>query len=190
MKKRLLLAILFAAGCSDANSGDLSKRLRETPFRQLPGVQLGMTGRELHSTRPRARYAPYLGLQEQIPGYMVSYQFLSAQNASPTGDIDPQDRLGGVFITQSFESDDAAAGRWAEAASTLSKARRAPDVCERFPEGGMQARWTTGDVIVAIGAFPREQNARNVGPRVIFAVSPKESMKQPQGGTPIACPTT
>jgi hypothetical protein len=188
MKTRLLLVLFLAAACG-RDSTDLSVSLRETPFRQLRGVRLGMTGRELHATRPRARYSPYLGLQEEIPGYKVSYQFLSAQSDSANADIDPADRLGGVFITQSFPTEDAAARAWAEAARTLAKERRAPDVCERFPTGGMQARWFTGEVAVAIGAFPRELNAPNVGPRVIFAVSPKEAMKQPRDGTPIACPT-
>lgn len=189
MKSRLFLLLLVAA-CSDSNSADLSASLGETPFRQLRGVRLGMTGRELHSTRPQAKYSPYVGLQEEIPGYNVTYQFLSATSESRDSDIDPADRLGGVFITQSFPSDDAAARSWTDAVSSFAKARRSPDSCERFPEGGMQARWSAGDVIVAVGAFPREPNAPNVGPRVIFAVSPKESMKQPKGGSPIACPTS
>src|SRR5262245_29319181 len=127
MKRHFLLALLIAAGCGDSSS-DLSVRLSETPFRQLPGVRLGMTGRELHAARPRARYAPFLGLQEDIPGYKVSCQFQSAVADSAGSDIDPRDPLGGVFITQSLQSDDAAARAWAEAAATLSKSRRAPDL--------------------------------------------------------------
>lgn len=188
MRPRYLLALLFAAGCADTNE-DLSMQLRETPFRQLPGVHLGMTGRQLHATRPQARYAPYIGLQEKLPGYMVSYDFESAKDDSPGADVDPLDVLRAIFITQPHETDQATATAWAAVTRAVADDRRAPDSCERFPAGGVQARWFSGNAVVVIGAFPREPNAPNVGPRVIFAVSPREAMKQPDGGTPIPCPT-
>ena len=188
VKTRFLILLVAAAGCAGSSS-DLSMQLRETPFRQLRGVHLGMTGRQLHAVRPQARYAPYLGLQERVPGYAVAYDFASAQGDKLTDDVAPDDELRGIYITQTHESEDAAARAWSEATRALARDRRAPHSCERFPAGGVQARWISGDAVIAIGAFPREPNAPNVGPRVIFAVSPKETLKQPEGGTTIPCPT-
>jgi hypothetical protein len=187
MKGRFLLCVvMFATGCAEQSS--LSTDFSATPFRQLRGVELGMTGAELRRLRPTTKFTPYLGLQERLPGQVVSYQFESAMN--DVADIDAKDRLQGVFITQMFESDAAATSFWRERVRALSDDRRAPDSCEQFSTGGMQARWLSGRMAFAIGVFPREPAAPHVGPRVIFAASPKATLKQPAGATTITCPNS
>jgi hypothetical protein len=191
MKKVAQAFLLLTLGaCRGATPLDLSTEFKETPFRYLPGVQLGMTGRRLHSVRPAAAYAPYLGLQERIRGYTVSYQFPTSKVESSGTDVGPNDALQGIFITETFVSRDIAEKSWHDKVREVSSAKRAPDVCETFPTGGMQARWFSGKTTFAIGAFPREPMAPNVGDRLIYAVSPATTMKQPPGATPIACPNS
>jgi hypothetical protein len=188
MKSRHILLFLaaLAGACADT-SGELSSEFRETPFRQLRGVQLGMAGRDLQRIRPDAKYTVFLGLQERIPGYIVSYRFPSAM-ADSARNVEPNDKLLGVFITQMFETEAAAADEWRKQVSALSSSRRKPDICETFAAGGMQARWFSGKIGLAIGVFAREPVAPNVGPRVIYAVSPSEALKQPEGARPMVCP--
>jgi hypothetical protein len=176
------------SGCADVTS-DLSTQFSTTPFRHLRGVELGMKGRRLHEIRPAATYAPYLGLQERIPGYTVSYQFPYSTTESNATDVRPNDILEGIFITETLVSLELAEQKWREEVRKVVSARRAPNSCEAFPTGGMQARWFAGDNVLAIGAFPREPMAPTVGDRVIFGLAPRETMKQPAGATPIACPT-
>lgn len=147
-----------------------------------------MTGAELRRLRPATKFTPYLGLQERLPAQVVSYQFESALNDVP--DIDAKDRLQGVFITQMFVSDAAATEFWRDRLRALSDDKRPPNSCEQFPTGGMQARWLSGNMAFAIGVFPQEPAAPHMGPRVIFAVSPRATLKQPAGATPIACPNS
>ena len=149
-----------------------------------------MTGKRLHAARPAARYAPYLGLQERIPGYTVSYQFPASMIESSTTDVGPNDTLEGIFITETFVSREMAEKSWHDKVREVASARRAPNVCESFPTGGMQARWLSGRATLVIGAFPREPMAPNVGDRVIYAIAPTATMKQPPGATPIACPNS
>jgi hypothetical protein len=189
---RFLTIFLLAgalAGCSDA-SGDLSTQFSTTPFRHLRGVELGMKGSRLHQIRPAARYAPYLGLQERITGYTVSYQFPTTTTESAATDVGPNETLEGIFITETFVSREAAEKSWRDQVRELTSARRAPNACESFPSGGLQARWFSGKNVLAIGVFPREPMAPNVGDRVIYALAPKTTMKQPAGPATIACPTS
>jgi hypothetical protein len=186
---RLILLAVALSGCAN-DSRELSTQFSETPFRQLRGVELGMMGKQLQAARPAARYAPYLGLQETIPGHIVSYQFPSAMNDNPEKAVAPADRLLGVYITRNYESEEAATAAWRAAVIDVAKGRRKPDLCESFAAGGRQARWFAGKMALAIGAFPREPAAPHVVDRVIYAVSPMDGLKQPVGATKIECPTT
>lgn len=149
-----------------------------------------MTGQRLHALRPAAKYAPYLGLQERIPGYVVSYQFPTTMMESSATDVGADDQLQGVFISEVFEALGKAESTWRESVRAVSATHRAPGICESFPAGGMQARWFAGKRVLAIGAFPRERLAPTVTDRVVYAISTAENMKQPPGATKIACPTT
>jgi hypothetical protein len=171
------------------NSGsvDLSTDFSETPFRYLRGIELGMTGKRLHELRPDARYAPYLGLQEKLPGYTVSYQLPTSMETSAK-DVAPDDHLQGVFISELFESMDKAETAWRERVGAVTSRHHAPVACETFPGGGMQARWVVGTKALAIGVFPRERIAPTVTDRVVYAVSSVKSLKQPAGATKVACP--
>ena len=182
-----LFAVLLA-GCLGADATDLSMQLSETPFRQLPGVALGMTAVRLHQLRPNAKYSPYFGMQEALPGYTVSYQFPSAVSDAKDADVAPLDELEGVFVTEMFDSMETAETKWRETVVALTRRRREPDLCERFSAGGMQARWAAGKTAIAIGAFPREPIAPAIGNRVVYAVSPINTMKQPPGATKMECP--
>lgn len=190
MRFRLILSAVLASACLDGGSSGLSGDFRETPFRFLPGVELGMTGARLHALRPAARYAPYLGLQEQIPGFVVSYQFPTSTAESSATDVAPNDQLEGVFISERFDSMEKAEARWREKVAAVASSHRAPTICESFPTGGMHARWIGSDHVFAIGVFPQEPMAPTVPNRVIYAISPKGTMKQPEGGTKISCPNT
>jgi hypothetical protein len=189
MRFRAISAAVLALACVDGSSG-LSSDFRDTPFRLLPGVELGMTGARLHALRPAARYAPYLGLQEQIPGFVVSYQFPTSPAESSATDVAPTDKLEGVFISERFDSMEKAEATWREKVSAVASSHRAPTICESFPTGGMHARWIGGNHVFAIGVFPREPMAPTVPNRVIYAISPKGTMKQPEGATKISCPNT
>ncbi len=190
MQLRVFVIAAFAIGCADSGQSDLSTDFKETPFRYLRGVDLGMTASRLHALRPGAKYAPYLGLQEQIPGYTVSYQFPTTTMESSATDVAPNDKLEGVFISELFDSMEKAESTWSATVSAVSSSHRAPSVCETFPTGGTQARWFAGKNVLAIGAFPRERLAPRVTDRVIFALSLAETMKQPAGATKVACPKT
>jgi hypothetical protein len=188
MSFRLFFVLVLATACLDGGSTGVSDEFKETPFRFLPGVDLGMTGKELHRLRPAATYAPYLGLQEKIPGFTVSYQFPASNMESSAKDVGPNDRLQGVFIAEPFETMQGAELAWREQVSTVSSRHRAPTGCESFPTGGMQALWISGTHVLAIGVFPREPMAPTVPNRVIYAVSPSATLKQPPGATRIDCP--
>jgi hypothetical protein len=190
MQLRVIAIAALAAACMDSGQSDLSADFKETPFRYLRGVELGMTATRLHALRPEAKYAPYLGLQERIPGYTVSYQFPTTMMESSATDVAPNDKLEGVFISEMFDSMEKAESTWRARVHAVSSSHRAPSVCETFPTGGMQARWFAGKNALSIGAFPRERLAPTVTERVIFALSPVENMKQPAGATKIACPNT
>jgi hypothetical protein len=189
MRFRVIFTAALASACVDGGSG-LSSQFAETPFRFLRGVELGMTGERLHALRPAAKYAPYLGLQEQIPGFTVSYQFPTGTAESAATDVGPNDRLEGVFISERFDSMEKAEAMWRQKVSAVASDHRAPTICESFPTGGMHARWIATDHVFAIGAFPQEPMAPTVQHRVIYALSPRGTMKQPPGATKIPCPTT
>src|ERR1043165_7201189 len=161
MQVRGFLMAALALACADLGSGELSNDFRDTPFRYLRGVDVGMTGKRLHELRPGAHYSPYLGLQERIPGFIVSYQFPTAMSETAT-DVGLQDLLQGVFITESFDSMEKAEASWREKVRAVTASHRAPDECDKFATGGMQARWITGNRMVAIGAFPKEPTAPTV----------------------------
>ena len=187
MQFRAAFMVVLGAACIDSARSDLSTAFRETPFRSLPGVELGMTGKRLHAVRPGARFAPYLGLQERIPGFVVSYQFPMSTVESSATDVRPEDTLEGVFISQPFATMEEAESTWREKVGAVSRSHRAPTVCESVPNGGMQARWVSSNQVLAIGVFPQEKMAP-ITNRVIYAFSQIESMKQPAGATKIACP--
>lgn len=178
----------LAVACAGSGPSDLSSTFPDTPFRYLRGVELGMAGTRLHALRTGAKYAPYLGLQERIPGFTVSYQFPTTMMQSSATDIGPDDELEGIFISEVFSSPDKAESKWAEVVRAVSSRDRAPNVCESFPTGGKQARWFTGKQILAIGVFPREPLAPTVTDRIVYAISTADVMKQPSGATKIACP--
>jgi hypothetical protein len=184
----LIAACVAAAGCADRS--DLSVQLKATPFRHIPGVELGMTGKQLHLLRPAAKYAPYLGLQERLQGFIVSYQFPTSMTESKTTDVGSDEPLEGVFITEQFDSLEKAELSWRAKIREISETRKAPSLCETFPSGGKQARWFSGKMAFAVGVFPKEPMAPAVGDRVIYAVSPRETMKQPPGATKVACPNS
>jgi hypothetical protein len=188
MKFRAIFTALFAMACLNGGSSGLSDEFRETPFRFLPGVDLGMTGKQLRQARPAATYAPYLGLQEKIPGFTVSYQFPTPTMETSAKDVGPNDRLEGVFISEPFETMEKAESSWRDHVGAVSARHRAPTACESFPAGGMQARWISGSRVLAIGVFPQEPMAASVTNRVIYAVSPAATLKQPAGATKIDCP--
>lgn len=190
MQLRVILIAALAIGCAESGSHDLSTDFGETPFRYLRGVEVGMTGKRLHALRPAAKYAPYLGLQERIPGYTVSYQFPTTMMETSATDVGPDDPLEGVFISQTFDSIEKATLTWRESVRAVTAHHRAAGACESFPTGGMQARWSAGKRVFVIGVFPREPLAPTVPDRVIYAVSSADAIKQPAGATKIACPNT
>lgn len=190
MQLRVMVIAALAISCAESGPSDLSTDFAETPFRYLRGVDLGMTGSRLHTLRPEAKYAPYLGLQERIPGYTVSYQFPTTMMESRATDIGPDDRLQGVFVSEVFDSMEKAQMTWRDRVGVVSSTHRAPTVCESFPAGGIQARWMAGKKVLAIGAFPREPMAPTVPDRVVYAIASAGDMKQPAGATRIACPNS
>lgn len=186
----LLFSGLAASACSDTAGSDLSLQFRETPLRQIPGVFIGMQAKDLERSRPAAIFSPSLGLHEDIPGYGVDYRFQAAAIDHAAKDVDPADKLSGVFVVRVFPSEGAAVDWWAEQVRGMTSARRKPDACVSFPSGGREARWYGGQMTLAIGEFPPAPNMTAGGPRVIFAVTPVKEMKQPAGAAPIACPTS
>jgi hypothetical protein len=186
MRFQVIFTAALASACLDGGSR-VPSQLKDTPFRFLPGVELGMTGSRLHALRPAARYAPYLGLQEQIPGFVVSYQFPTGTAESAATDVGANDRLEGVFITERFDSMEKAMAVWMEKVRAVASDYRTPTICESFPRG-MHAKWIEGDHVFAIGAFPQEPMAPSVPHRIIYALSPRATMKQPPGATQISCP--
>lgn len=149
-----------------------------------------MTAQRLRTVRPAAKYAPYLGLQERLPGYIVSYQFAMSVSDSPQADVPANDRLEGVFISEMFDSMEKAEASWQERVAAVASSHRAPTSCETFPAGGRQARWLGGNLALVIGAFPQERMAPNVTNRVVYAISPADAIKQPAGAVKAACPNT
>ena len=190
MKSYYPLIALCLVACISEDAMDLSMQFKETPFRQVPGVQLDMTAKHLRSLRPAATFSPYLGMQERLPGYVVSYSFPGSMRDDAGATVPDNDKLEGVFITQTFESMEKAEALWREKVNAVASSHRAPTSCETFPTGGTQARWIGGRQTLAIGVFPREPLAPTVGDRVIFAISGTDNLKQPAGGTKVACPTT
>jgi hypothetical protein len=189
MQNRVVFMVALGIACAGSGDSDLASAFRETPFRSLPGVELGMTGKRLHAVRPGARYAPYLGLQERIPGFVVSYQFPMSTVETTATDVRPEDTLEGVFISQPFATMEEAETTWREKVRAVTSSHRAPTLCESVPNGGMQARWVSTNRVFAIGVFPQERMAP-ITNRVIYAFSQAESMKQPAGATKMACPTS
>lgn len=185
-----LFASLAVSACRDAPDADLSLLFGETPLRQIPGVTIGMEAKDLKRSRPAAKFSPFLGMHEDIPGYGVDYRFVAAVNDRAATDVDPTDRLAGVFVVRLFPSEGPAVDWWAEQVRGMTTARRKPDACVSFPTGGREARWYAGQMTLAIGEFPQMPNMVAGGPRVIFAVTPVKEMKQPAGAAPIACPTS
>lgn len=190
MKSYHLLALLCLAACVSEDALDLSMQFKETPLRQIPGVQLDMPARELKRLRPAATYAPYLGMQERVPGYVISYQFPGSERDDANASVPDNDKLEGIFVTQSFESMEKAEALWREKIREVARAHRAPTACESFSPGGTQARWVRGKQTLAIGVFPKEPLAPTVGDRVIFAISGTATLKQPAGAKPVACPNS
>jgi hypothetical protein len=46
----------------------------------------------------------------------------------------------------------------------------------------------SGKTVFAIGVFPRETAAKNVGDRVLYVLTPLAAFKQLPGATAIQCP--
>ena len=190
MKSYRPLVLLCLAACMSEDTTDLSMQFKETPFRHVPGVHLEMMAKQLRALRPAAKYLPFVGMQERLPGYVVSYTFPGSERDDANASVPDNDKLEGVFITQTFESMEQAETLWREKVREVAGNHRAPTSCETFPTGGTQARWVGGAQTLAIGVFPKEPHAPTVGDRVIFAVSGTANLKQPAGGTKVACPNS
>lgn len=190
MKSCYPLIALCLVACISDDAMDLSMQFRETPFRQIPGVQLEMTAKHLRGLRPAARFSPYLGMQERLPGYVISYSFPASIRDDSLASVPDNDKLEGIFITQTFDSMEKAETLWREKVGEVASRHRAPSSCETFPTGGTQARWFGGKQTLAIGVFPKEPLAPTVGDRVIFAISGADNLKQPAGGKKVACPNS
>lgn len=189
LSHQILALTLFAAvaACADARGNpDLATEFRETPLRMLPGVQIGMQARQLKRARPVTRYAPYFGLEETIPGYQVSYRFESAVGDGADSDVSARDDLKAVYMMRPFDSDEAAASAWREQVASLISSHRAPDLCDALPAGGHQARWFSGRMVLAVGVFPKSSTSPSA--RLLYAVSPIDKLKQPEGTTSMPCP--
>jgi hypothetical protein len=186
MKARSLLTLGLIACTGDAT--DLASQFPETPFRQIPGVEIGMTGKRLQSLRPAAKYSPYLGMQEAIPGYVVSYSFPGSQNDSKDAAIGEQDKLEGVFISQPFTTKEDAEKTWREKVIELTERHRAPSSCDSLAAGGLQARWRGGTNTLSLGVFPVEAMSPAIGNRVIYAFQPTSQLRPLDGVVKISCP--
>lgn len=189
MKARSLLLGLGLIACAGEGT-DLASQFPETPFRQLPGVDIGMTGKQLKSLRPAAQFAPYLGMQERIPGYVVSYAFSGSMNESKDATIRDEDRLEGVFISQPFVTFEEAERTWREKVIEVTGRHRAPGSCDTFAAGGQQARWHGGKRTLTLGVFPTEKSSPSIGNRVIYAFQPTSELRPLQGATKTACPAS
>lgn len=152
----------------------------------LPGVQIGMQAQQLRRARPATRYAPYLGLQESIPGHAVSYRFESAVGDGPDSDVSPRDDLKAVYVTRGFDQDEAAGAAWREQVAALASSRRAPDACDSLPGAGRQARWFSGKQALVVGVFPASSTSPQA--RLVLAAGRMETIKEPNGATPMPCP--
>jgi hypothetical protein len=183
-----LLSVIVAAACSDQANPDVSFQFRETPLRQLTGVEIGMPASALRASRPAVAFAPVLGLREAIPGYLVSYEFKSAALDPNATAVPPSDILRGIYMVRNFDGAEQAAAGWTEEVAGVTSARRAPESCRQFPNGGREARWFSSKMSLAVGLFPPEPNSTTVGWRVITALTTMDAMRQPPGGAAITCP--
>jgi hypothetical protein len=103
--------------------------------------------------------------------------------------VDPEDHLGGVIITEMFASPEQADAGWRAKVVASSSDLGSPTACESVVGGGKQARWVSGKTVFAIGVFPRETAAKNVGDRVLYVLSPLAASKQLPGAVAISCPS-
>jgi hypothetical protein len=185
-----VLSLLIIAGCSDQANPDVSFQFRETPLRQLTGVEIGMPAKVLRTSRPGTAFSPNLGLRESVPGYSVSYEFKTTALDPDATEVPATDILRGIYMVRPFTDGDQATVAWREEVGAVTSARRAPESCRRFPNGGQEARWFSSKMNLAVGVFPPEPNSATVGWRVITALTTMEAMRQPPGGTTIPCPTS
>jgi hypothetical protein len=190
LARTAVLSLLIATACSDQANPDVSFQFRETPLRQLTGVEIGMPARVLRTSRPGTAFAPNLGFRESIPGYSVSYEFKSAALDPDATEVPVTDILRGIYMVRPFTDAEQAAAAWRVEVATVASARRAPESCRRFPDGGQEARWFSSKMSLAVGMFPPAVNSATVGWRVITALTTMEAMRQPSGGTTIPCPTS
>jgi hypothetical protein len=190
LARALLASLTVATACTNQANPDVSYQFRETPLRQLVGVEIGMPAQRLKASRPGVIFAPALGFKETVPDYSVSYEFKAAALDPDLTQVPSADPLRGIYMARLLPSDEAAVAAWREEVARIVAARRAPESCQQFPNGGREARWFSSKMSLAVGVFPPERNSAVVGSRVITALTTMEAMRRPAGGTPIPCPTS
>src|SRR4051812_17779937 len=131
-----LLSLIIVTACTDQANPDVSFQFRETPLRQLIGVEIGMPAKSLQASRPQAVFAPNLGFREMIPDYSVSYEFKTAALDPSATAVSPSDILRAIYMARMFDGGDQATAAWQEEVAAVAKARRAAESCKRFPNGG------------------------------------------------------
>lgn len=187
---RLIALVSVLAACSAPEPTGLPAQFRETPFRHLKGVELGMPAARLRATRPAAKYAAYMGMEERIPGYSVGYKFSNAVSDGADAKLADAAVLEGIYIYEEFVSRDDADKAWYDKVREVSAGHRAPTGCLSLPSGGRQARWATDKSVFVIAAYPRDPTDQRVADRVVYGLALLNKVPQPQGATTITCPTT
>ncbi|HET9425842.1 MAG TPA: hypothetical protein VFO55_10755 [Gemmatimonadaceae bacterium] len=188
--RRLLIVMLGVTACgAGAGNPDLATEFRETPLRAVPGVQIGMPVSRLKAARPNAASDGFSGMRETISGHLVAYRFRGAA-AEVAGDPAADERLLAVFVTRRLGSPGEVSSSWREQVQAVAGSKRAPDLCESLPNGGMQARWHFDRMSLVIAAVPGTAAGTTGSPRVVLAFGRANVINQPQGATPLPCPTS
>jgi hypothetical protein len=134
------------------------------PFRAVAGVRPGTSLAELQRSRPRARFAPYVGYQETVG--QLTYRYVVDGTESQQFQTLTRKHVDAVEVVAKHPSPEAARAAWAAAFREYRARQPARPVCHlidgTLANNGPAAVWETEDGYVLL----RAALGRPGGPRV------------------------
>lgn len=156
----LVAAALFIAACGDRRRipiVDVGGGMR--PFRELHGVELGMTAAELRRARPSAQPASGSGFQELLGDRRIGYVIPgTAEHGTPSD----RGLLQEVSAEQRSTGADETVSIWRQALKETTLRIGQPSRCLRYSNGdisGYEAVWRTEAVELHLSVYTVQRTA-------------------------------
>lgn len=155
-----------------------------TPFSKLTGVHMGSKAGDLKRLRPHIRVAGYVGYEEDVGAYHITYHFPGSN--SEDQEVPSSSRLKGVSALRTFDNNVTAMEFWKTGARHLA-ARMGTPRCSSYPKfgGAGKLAWLVNETLYSLSIFPSYGSPREKpqDPGVILSVVDQDHFDKLSSGT-------